>query len=165
MQKNESQKICAFLHKNFLGAPRHPILLWNTLSISKKISRDFGVCPATQFIVRPATFSKTAKNLGKNRPKMASNIDFLRQNVVPYGCNIIFFSDKFYTPILTSRKRVTRLNTFRPPESSGLLGSGVWCTSKNRNFICIFLFAQMQYEIEGKKTLFLKSTTTKAPGS
>ena len=48
--------------------------------------RDFGVCPATQFVERPATFSKTAKNLGKNRPKMAADPQHYVQYVVPYGC-------------------------------------------------------------------------------
>ena len=69
-----------------MRALQHPILLWDTLLISRKISGDFGVCPAAQFIVRPNCFSKTAKIFGKNRPKVTPSINFVMQNIVPYGC-------------------------------------------------------------------------------
>ena len=86
-EKNEVQNFVGFCYKIVLRAPPCPILLWDTISVSKKISREFGVPPATMYILRPATFLKIAQNFDQNGPKYASGIDFMSQNVARYGCN------------------------------------------------------------------------------
>ena len=53
----------------------------------KKISGEFGVWPATHFIVWPATFSKSAQNFVKKCPKIAPGVHFLKTNVVQCWCN------------------------------------------------------------------------------
>ena len=62
--------------------------------------REFRVCPATQLIVRPVAFPKTAKNLGKNRPKMAADPQHYAQYFVPHGCKS---SKKYLRHILYAR--------------------------------------------------------------
>ena len=49
--------------------------------------REFGVYPATTVSLRPADFSKSAKNFAKKCQKIASGAYYPRQNVAPWGCN------------------------------------------------------------------------------
>ena len=102
----------------------------------KKISGEFGLCPATHFIVWPATYSKRAQTFVKKCQKIAPGVHFLRKNVVPCWCNTKKNNTKFfYMLILTACNRVTRRNDFRPLEKSAPLLCGVCRTSKNRLFI------------------------------
>ena len=57
--------------------PLHPIFLWDTLSIFKKISGEFGVWPAT--------FSKSAQNFVKKCQKIAPGVHFLRKMLFRVG--------------------------------------------------------------------------------
>ena len=64
------------------------IIVGYYFDIKKKISREFGVPPATVYILRPATFLESAQNFDQNGPKYPSGIDFMNQNVALYRCNL-----------------------------------------------------------------------------
>ena len=135
--------------------PWHPILLWDTLSILKKISGEFGVWPAT--------FSKSAQNFVKKCQKIAPGVHFLRKNVVPCWCNTKKNNTNFfYMLILTACNRVTRRNDFRPLEGSGALLCGVCRTSKNRIFLYYLQSSTLLWNMVWKEGQF-RSIKKKCP--
>ena len=97
--------------------------------------REFGECSATTLSPGPAAFSKSVKTFAKKsllghtfRGKMLS---------LKGATKKIIFGNNFYMPRLTSFNKVTRRNIFRPKQKAPPLLCGIWCTSKNRIFICI----------------------------
>ena len=103
--------------------------------------REFGVCPATIHLLRPAAFSKNAKKFAKICQKIGPGAYFPRQNVARYWCNTKKNNTKcFYMLQHCPTIRVTYQNAFRPLQSSGAFHSGIYTPSKNRNFISILFF-------------------------
>ena len=84
--KSGVQNFVEFCFKKLGRAPPCPILLWDTLSISKKYPRVWstsGHCVDTT----AGYFFETAQNFDQNGPKSASGIDFTSQNVARYWRN------------------------------------------------------------------------------